>query len=66
VHRETGDQTEQESRSTGHRAATSVTVMDIIIHATFPAHHDPDAALACHRGIPGQPDLRISRLPVHL
>jgi len=40
--------------------------MDIIIHAAFPAHHDPDAALACHRGIPGQPGLRISGLPVHL
>jgi AraC-like DNA-binding protein len=32
VRRETGDQTDQESRSAGHGAATSMTAMDVIIH----------------------------------
>jgi hypothetical protein len=32
VRSETGDETGQESRSAGHRAATSVTVMDITLH----------------------------------
>src|SRR5437870_4184380 len=46
---ETGDQTDQESRSAGHRAATSLTAMDITIHATFLPHNDPDASLAFYR-----------------
>ena len=46
---ETGDQTDQESRSAGHRAATSLTAMDITIHSTFPPHNDPDASLAFYR-----------------
>jgi hypothetical protein len=44
VRGETGDQTDQESRSAGHRAAPSMTSMDITIHATFPPHDDPDAS----------------------
>jgi hypothetical protein len=36
VRRETGDQTDQESRSVGHGAATSMTAMDITIHWTLP------------------------------
>ena len=32
VRRGTGDQTDQESRSGGHGAATSLTVMDVTIH----------------------------------
>jgi catechol 2,3-dioxygenase-like lactoylglutathione lyase family enzyme len=46
---ETGDQTDQESRSPGHRAATSVTAMDLTIHTTFLPHDDPDASLAFWR-----------------
>ena len=46
---ETGDQTDQESRSAAHRAAASVTTMDITIHASFLPHDDPDAALAFYR-----------------
>src|SRR6266540_5024001 len=34
VRGETGDQTGQESRSAGHRAAASMTAMDITIHAS--------------------------------
>jgi catechol 2,3-dioxygenase-like lactoylglutathione lyase family enzyme len=49
VRRETSDQTDQESRSAGHRAAASVTVMDITIHASFLPQDDPDAALAFYR-----------------
>ena len=49
VRRETGDQTDQESRSAGHRAATSVTAMDITIHPAFLPHDDPDASLAFYR-----------------
>jgi hypothetical protein len=40
---ETGDQTDQESRSADPRAAPSVTAMDITIHASFLPHDDPDA-----------------------
>ena len=36
VRGETGDQTGQESRSAGHRAAPSMIAMDIAIHMTFP------------------------------
>src|SRR6266571_4836318 len=49
VRGETSDQTGQESRSAGHRAAASVTVMDITIHASFLPHDDPDASLAFYR-----------------
>ena len=49
VRGETGDQTGQESRSAGHRAAASLTVMDITIHASFLPHDDPDASLAFYR-----------------
>ena len=49
VRGETGDQTDQESRSAGHRAAPSMTVMDITIHGTFLPHDDPDASLAFYR-----------------
>jgi len=49
VRGETGDQTDQESRSAGYRAEASVTFMDITIHASFLPHDDPDAALAFYR-----------------
>jgi Glyoxalase/Bleomycin resistance protein/Dioxygenase superfamily len=49
VHNETGDQTDQESRSTGPRAAASVTAMDITTHTTYLPHNDPDASLAFYR-----------------
>ena len=40
----------QESRSSGHRGATSlITMDDITIHATFLPHDDPDASLAFYR-----------------
>ncbi len=48
---ETGDQTDQESRSASHGAAASVTAMDITIHASFLPHDDPDASLAFYRDI---------------
>ena len=35
---ETGDQTDQESRSTGRRAAASLTAMDITMHARCDCH----------------------------
>jgi predicted enzyme related to lactoylglutathione lyase len=49
VRGETGDQTDQESRSPGHRAAASVIAMDITIHASFLPHDDPEASLAFYR-----------------
>ena len=49
VRRQAGDQTDQESRSAGPRAAPSVTAMDITIHTTFLPHNDPEAALAFYR-----------------
>src|SRR3989442_3434794 len=49
VRGETGDQTDQESRSADDRAATSITAMDLTIHATFLPHDDPDASLAFYR-----------------
>jgi hypothetical protein len=52
VRRETGDQTDQESRSADPRAAASVTAMDITIHANFLPHDDPDASLAFYRDRP--------------
>src|SRR4029453_15986941 len=50
---ETGDPTDQESRRPGHRAASSVTAMDLTIHTSFLPHDDPDAALAFWRDILG-------------
>ena len=41
VRGETGDPTDQESRSAGHRAAARVTAMNITIHSTFLPHDDP-------------------------
>ncbi len=49
VRREAGDQTDQESRSAGHRAAPSVTGMDITIYQTFLPHDDPKASVAFYR-----------------
>jgi hypothetical protein len=49
VRRATGGRTDQESRSSGHRAATSLTAMDITIRASFLPHDDPGAAPALHR-----------------
>jgi catechol 2,3-dioxygenase-like lactoylglutathione lyase family enzyme len=43
------DQTGQESRSAGHRAAVSVTAMDITIQSTFLPHDDADASLTFYR-----------------
>jgi AraC-like DNA-binding protein len=39
---ETGDQTDQGSRSAGHQAAPSLTAVGITIHASFLAHDDPE------------------------
>ena len=47
------DQTDQEWRSAGHRAAASLTAMDTTIHGTLLPHDDPDASLAVYRGAPG-------------
>jgi hypothetical protein len=60
VRGETGDQTGQESRSAGHRAAARVTAMDITIHSTFLPHDDPTVGPA------DQPGTSISELPVRL
>ena len=49
VRGETGDQTDQESRSAGPRAAPSMTAMDITIHANFLSRNHPDASLASYR-----------------
>ena len=49
VRGQAGDQTDQESRSAGRRAALSVTAMDITIHSSFLPHDDPDASLAFYR-----------------
>ena len=46
---ETGDQTDQESRSAGPRAAASMTAMHITIHASFLPDDDPDASMALDR-----------------
>src|SRR5688572_2605134 len=46
---ETGDQTDQESRSAGSPAAPIITAMDITIHASFLPHNDPDASLVFYR-----------------
>ena len=42
-------QTGQESRSAGRRTASSLTAMDITIHASFLPHDDPEASLAFFR-----------------
>ena len=49
VRGETGDQTDQESRSADHRAAARVTAMNITIYSTFLPHDDPGASLAFYR-----------------
>ena len=46
---EAGHQTDQESRSTRHRAAPNLVAMDITIHSSFLPHDDPEAALAFYR-----------------
>ncbi len=48
----TGDQTDQDSRSAGHGAATSLTVMGLTIRASFPSHEDPHASPAFCRDRP--------------
>src|SRR4029077_5254702 len=53
VRGETGNQTDQESRSAGHRGTASVSGMDITIHASALPHDDPDASLAFYRDILG-------------
>jgi catechol 2,3-dioxygenase-like lactoylglutathione lyase family enzyme len=50
---ETGDETDQESRSAGLPAAPSLTAMDITIHSSFLPTDDPDASLAFYRDILG-------------
>ena len=52
MRRETGDQTDQESKGATPRAAASVTAMDVTIHASFLPHDDPDASLAYYRDRP--------------
>ena len=49
VRGETGDQTDQESRSATRRATRSMTAMDITIYQTLLPHDDPDASLAFYR-----------------
>src|SRR5207237_4624696 len=49
VRRETGDQTDQKSRSASQRTATNVTGMDITIHQAYLPHNDADASLAFYR-----------------
>jgi catechol 2,3-dioxygenase-like lactoylglutathione lyase family enzyme len=46
---QTGDQTGQESRSTGPLAAPNVIGMDLTIHQAFLPHDDPQASLAFYR-----------------
>jgi len=49
VRGQTGNQTDQESRSARHLVAPSMTAMDITIHSTFLPHDDPEASLAFYR-----------------
>src|SRR6476619_7717361 len=49
VRGETGDQTDQESRSARHPATPNVSHMDISIHSSFLPHDDPEASLAFYR-----------------
>jgi uncharacterized glyoxalase superfamily protein PhnB len=46
---EAGDETDQESRSTGRLSAASVTAMNIVIHSSMLPHDDPEASLAFYR-----------------
>ena len=50
---EAGDETDQESRSGGSRAATSVSGMNLSIHTTVLPHDDPDASVAFYRDVLG-------------
>ncbi len=45
----TGDETDQESRSADPRAARSVTAMDFTIHQALLPQDDPDASLGFYR-----------------
>ena len=49
MHREASDQTGQESRSADDGATTSLSAMDITIHASMLPQDDPEAALAFYR-----------------
>lgn len=51
VRRETGHQTDQDSRSAGHGAAASLTVVDLTARPSFLPHNDPEASLAFYRDI---------------
>jgi predicted enzyme related to lactoylglutathione lyase len=53
VHRETGDQTDQESRGADRRASISLTIMNITIHTSVLPHDDPNASLAFYRDVLG-------------
>jgi catechol 2,3-dioxygenase-like lactoylglutathione lyase family enzyme len=44
---------DQESRSTRHRAATSLVAMDITIQSSFLPQNDPEAAVAFYRDVLG-------------
>jgi hypothetical protein len=60
-----GDQTDQETRSAGHRAAVSVTRMDIAIDLTFLPQNDPEASRPFHRdtlGVEGRNDVGYGRM----
>jgi catechol 2,3-dioxygenase-like lactoylglutathione lyase family enzyme len=46
---EAGDETDQESRSSGHLSAASVAAMTITIHSSMLPHDDPEASLAFYR-----------------
>jgi hypothetical protein len=61
VRGDTGDQTDQESRSAGPHAAASVTAMDITVHASFLPRNDPDASTV---GPADQSGTSICGLPV--
>ncbi len=66
VRGETSDQTDQESRSAGRRAAPSLTTMDITIHSIFSRspHDDPDGVarlLSRHARLRGPQRRRLRR-----
>ena len=50
---QTGDQTDQESRSARRRVGTSLNAMDITIASSFLPQDDPEAALGFYRDILG-------------
>jgi hypothetical protein len=52
----TADDPYRPGRGAGHRAAPTMTGMDITIHSSFLPQNDPDAALAFYR------DIRINQL----